>query len=99
MNACAMIQKATFVDSFSYPVWHTITGKRKGGGKNVLLYSYLKTFLILLKKLLKETFSLTLYGRKFLQLYGIQCSLAGLKANDNTSNLSLLRLSFLIFSN
>lgn len=37
------------------PFWNMIAGKRKHGGKNVLLYSYLKTFRIPLKKLLQET--------------------------------------------
>lgn len=44
------------------PVWNMIVGKRKDGGKNAL-FSYLKTFQIPLKKLLKGTLALILYGR------------------------------------
>lgn len=41
-------------------VWNVIAGNTKDGSKNILLYMYLKTFWITLKKLLlKETFSFT----------------------------------------
>lgn len=90
-----MILEATFVDSCSYlctsPVWHMITGKRRETKVCFFIATRRPSEHIYEKDSERKIFC-HFYGRK-LQLYGILCFLAGLKAKNNTVNLSLLKLS------
>lgn len=90
-----MILEATFVYSCSYlctsPVWHVIAGKRMETNVCFFLATRRPSEHIYEKYIERNIFR-HFYGRK-LQLYGILCFLGGLKAKNNTLNLSLLKLS------